>query len=119
MPSDVMTFAYKLNINEAQPFSGSTLVAIKNVTNDDEILALDAAVMHYVTRSYSARAGDVIRISTVIWGAGNTGGPSPTLQYDSRLYLHLVVPESTSLSVLLCAVAMVRRPSKNRIAGFL
>jgi hypothetical protein len=111
MPFDDVIWGYFLTIDDTVQFSGSTSVVFENVTQSEVILDLtspeaDEGILE------SVHAGDLMRLTSIMSGTGDTGGPAGTRQYGADFQLGSVVPEPATLTMLLPAVAFVshKRP---------
>jgi hypothetical protein len=110
VPVDDVTWAYDLDIDTdpTSAFTGSTDIMLENISRPGEsrVFAKNPPGGALVF-DFDAVAGDLIRLTTEMSGAGGT--PAARRSYDTSFVLSVLVPEPGTLSFLLVSIAMTRR----------
>ncbi len=108
MPVDELVWAYGLRIDDTIDFSGSTRVVFENVTTGETLLDLSSKLNPSIKTTLVGDTGDVMRLTTVMSGSGETG-PAPDREYDARFTTLFRVPEPSSILFLIPAVLFAMR----------
>jgi hypothetical protein len=56
-----------------------------------------------VHTTLSAQAGDLMRVTSLMSGSGDTNGPSGLREYDATFGMSFTIPEPATLTLLLAA----------------
>ncbi len=108
MPVDELEWFYGLGMGDALGFTGSTNVAVENVTIGQTLLTLDS-VMEGET-ILAAHAGDLVRITSEFSGGGQA---PPNFEidrgYGALLDMIFTIPEPGSVILLLAGLPLLRR----------
>ncbi len=108
MVADEMPWNYFLTIDEDSPFfEGSTSIIMENVTQSLTILELTSEAP-FVETTLSGHTGDLIRITSMMEGAGNMG-PGSRKEYEAVFQMLVLVPEPGTLLLLLTGALMGMR----------
>ncbi len=111
MPVDELAWDYSLLIDEDVPFfEGSTLVTVENVTQSQTLLTLTENT-NIVHTTLQGSAGDLIRITSDMSGAGSMG-PGSGKEYVSWLTM-VFLPEPHTWVLLAIAILAVPRRTRN------
>ncbi len=111
MPVDELDWDHGLRLIEDAPFfEGSTLITVENVTQSQTLLTLTENT-NIVFTTLQGAAGDLIRITSDISGAGSMG-PGSRKEYVSRVTM-LFVPEPHAWMLLAIAIPLIRRRTRN------
>ena len=74
LPVTEVIWAYALDIDDEAQFSGSVHMVFENVTQGEILLELTEKVSPSVETTLTVQAGDLLRITTMMTGSGNTNG---------------------------------------------
>ncbi len=107
MPADEILWDYRLNIDDTIEFEGSTSVVFENVTQSQTLLDLSEDTPMVQTTLF-ANTGDLMRITSIMSGSGETQGGS-IRKYGAGLRMFFTVPEPCTLLLLVGAVAATRK----------
>jgi hypothetical protein len=107
-PVDSPAWTYILDIDDSPGFDGSSSILIENVTQNTTLVSL-ADVTFGMETTLAADAGDIIRITSEMEGAGDTGGPSGFRRYEADFQSLLLIPEPSTGFLLLTGLFAFRR----------
>ncbi len=107
MPADEILWDYRLRIDDTLGFEGGTNVLFENVTQSQILLDLSEDTPQVQT-TLSANTGDLMRITSIMSGSGETQGGS-VREYEAGLRMFFTVPEPCTLLLLVGAVAATRK----------
>jgi len=109
MPADEIVWAYQLLIRDTSLFSGSTSVVVENVTQSETLLTLTEQ-MFAIKSTLSGNTGDLIRITSQMSGSGSApAGITSSRSYTSNLGMVFLVPEPSTLALLLFGALLTRK----------
>ena len=104
MPADELQWFHQLLIDEDTPFEGQTRIVVENATRSELLLELSSEVLSTESLLFASQ-GDLIRITSEIWGLGNMG-PGSVKEYQSVMEMLFIVPEPGSLALLVTAIVV-------------
>jgi hypothetical protein len=118
VPVDGLAWSYLLNLrlDPTNAFTGSTDISLENLTQSTVFqVPIEDTLAGFRQFDFDAVAGDLIRLTTEMSGAGGT--PAARRSYDSSFRLSVLIPEPGTLSLLLVSVALTRRRRRAAISS--
>jgi hypothetical protein len=107
LPVDEVIWGYHLRITDTSQFSGSASVVFENITQGETLFDLTSEVYPPIETTLTVQAGDLMRITSVMTGSGNTNGPDGGRSYEAVFSTTFIIPEPATLTLLLSTTALL------------
>ncbi len=115
MPVDELDWTYGFSTEATIEFEGTASVVFENVTQAETLLTLTENTPFFET-TLSATTGDLMRITTMMSGGGNT--PGGGRKYDAGFAMTFTIPEPGTLAVLALGSLLALRRRRGAVRQY-